>query len=321
MDSVTGMSYLRARSQKKSSLLFKRQSSIANRRIVINFVTYGHIHLTPKQFNTQTIMPNTNTSVQELYDKWNDNLYNRYLELFPGAESTVIWDGVAFPEEYMKARFKVMFLNREGYTEKDNPYCLDKVLRKLIEGGERIFPDQKNLRKRLKQYLGVLGLMGPEGFQGLSDDDVRMRVNELSDEDFYQQMKHTAYCNIKKSNGKIPSYKPDLKWHAERGLEILKEQISFFNPSIILAGDVCYAVLEELVEWGDNLFCDPEHRINVWQIKIGGELYPYVDMFHPSRRQGMKEYYLEFLHALQAVEKDHPRFWLERLDRSCFQVR
>ena len=266
-------------------------------------------------------MSNTDTSSRELYDYWNNNLYNRYLELFPGSEPTVIWDGVAFPEEYMKARFKVMFLNREGYDEEGNSYCLDEELQKRIECGEAIFPYQNNLRKRLKQYLAVLNLMGSNGFHGLSDDVVRERVNEVSDAEFYQLMKRTAYCNVKKSDGRKQSYKPDLKWHAERGLEILKEQISFFNPSIILAGDVCDGILDELVEWGDNLFCDPEHRVNVWQIKIKGEQYPYVDMFHPSRRQGMKEYYLEFLHALQAVEKDRPRFWLERRDRFCFQVR
>ena len=268
-------------------------------------------------------MPNTNKSIRELYDVWNNNLFNRYMELFPEAEPTFIWYGVPFPEEYVKARFKVMFLNREGYTEKGNPYYLDEVLRKRIEGGEAIFPYQKNLRKRLKQYLAVLNLLGPNGFQSLSDDAARERVNEISDAEFYQQMKSTAYCNVKKSDGRKQSYKPDLKWHAEKGLEILKEQISFFNPSIILAGDVCDGILEEIeiVEWGEDLFCDPDHRVNVAQIKIGGELYPYVDMFHPSRRQGMKEYYVEFLHALQAVEKEHPCFWLDRRDRSCFQVR
>ena len=284
------------------------------------------MYRTKNIINTQQIMARTDASVRKRYGKWNDNLYNRYLELFPEFESTLIWDGIAFPEEYVKARFKVMFLNREGYDkEKDNGYCLDEELRKRIEKGDPddpIFPGQYNLRRRLKQYLAVLDLMGHNGFQGLTDEAVQERVAEFSDEDFYRLMKRSAYCNVKKSDGRPQSYRPDLQQHAERGLEILKEQISFFNPSIILAGDVCDDVLDELVDWGDNLFCDPEHRINIWQIKIGEDLFPYVDMFHPSsRRPSMGEYYLELLHALQAVEKDSPRFWLERLDRSCFQER
>ena len=115
-------------------------------------------------------MPNTNTSIRNLYGQWNDNLFKRYKALFPENESTVIWDGVLFPEVYTKARFKVMFLNREGYDEEGNSYCLDKELRKRIENGKAVFPYQNNLRKRLKQYLGVLNLMGPNGFRALSDD-------------------------------------------------------------------------------------------------------------------------------------------------------
>ena len=100
----------------------------------------------------------------------------------------------------------------------------------------------------------------------------------------------------------------------------MKEQILFFNPSIILAGDVCEGILEELFEWGDNLYIDPNHRLNIWQVKIGNKLFPYADMFHPSRTKEMSEYYLELLHALQAVEKERPDFWKKQIDKTknCF---
>jgi len=166
--------------------------------------------------------------------------------------------------------------------------------------------------------------MGQRGFLGLSDEEVRQCVESTAYDDFIERLKGVAYCNVKKSDGKPRSNKGDLKNYANMGLNFLKEQILFFNPSIIiLAGDVCEGILDELFEWGDNLYGDPNQRLNIWQVKIGDKLFPYADMFHPSRTQGMSEYYLEFLHALQAVEKKRPGFWNERIDetKNCFITR
>ena len=258
------------------------------------------------------------SKVQGLYNQWNDSLYNRYQELFPESSYT-IWDGAISPDEYAKSRMKVMILNREPYDKNQGDYDLPKAIRDRIEKDDDwIFPKQNTLRTHLKQYLTVLDL-GQNGFLSLSDEEVREKVHAKDYYEFIQLLKRVAYCNVKKSDGKPESNVAELKEYATKGLDVLKEQIRFFNPSIILAGNVCEGILEDLFDWGDNLYTAPNHRINIWQLKIGGNLFPFVDMYHPSYATGMSEYYLEFLHALQEVERADPDYWLLRLDSPCFQ--
>lgn len=159
-----------------------------------------------------------------------------------------------------------------------------------------------------------------KGSLGLSDDEVRESVQSTDYNDFIESLKGVAYCNVKKSDGKPRSSRMDLRDYAKAGLLFLQEQISFFNPSIILGGDVCDGILNDIpeVEWGDDLYVGPERRICIWQLKIKNITYPFVDMFHPSRTQGMTDYYLELLHALQAVEKERPGFWNKRMAQTCY---
>lgn len=259
------------------------------------------------------------TSFQR-YKEWDDVCYKQYTELFPEEKHTTIWDGVISPKDYVDNVFKIMFLNREGYTEEGNSYCVNKELRETIERDEKIFPSQTLLRTHLKQYLAILSMVGINDLLDISDDEARIKVEEFNDESIFNLwMKDVAYCNIKKSDGKTNSNINDLREYAKKGLEIIKEQIRFFNPSIILAGNVCDGILEDLVEWGENLYIGHNRRICIWQLKIDDKLYPFVDMYHPSYASGMSEYYLDLLHALQAVEKEHPGFWVEHFNHDCFQ--
>ncbi|MBR6346381.1 MAG: hypothetical protein IKR69_03230 [Bacteroidales bacterium] len=264
-------------------------------------------------------MEKSKNTVQERYRQWNDTLYYRYIESFN--EDTTIWDGVVNPDVYAQSPLKVMFLNREAYDpDPENlPYDLCQAIRERIEKDDWVFPGQNTLRTHLKHYLTVLD-MGQNGYQALSDDTVREHVQSADYYEFIRLFERVAYCNVKKSDGRPKSSKRDLREYAEKGLDTLKEQILFFNPSIILAGNVCEDILDNLFDWGDNLYCDPNHRLNIWQIKIGERLFPYVDMFHPSLVKGMSEYYIELLHALQVVEKEHPSFWQDRIEKTknCF---
>lgn len=264
-------------------------------------------------------MSTKSSKVQQSYNQWNDSLYNDYKELFQKATYT-IWDGVISPVDYAGASTKVMILNREPYDEDiENSYDLSKEIRNRIKREERVFQYQTTLRTHLKQYLVVLD-MGHNGFIGLSNESVRERAQATDYYEFIRLLNRAAYCNVKKSDGKPKSNIADLREYAKKGLDILKKQILFFNPSIILAGDVCDGVLDDLFEWGDNLYQASDHRINIWQLKIGDKLFPFVDMFHPSRIKGMSEYYLELLHALQEVERAHPGFRLAKQNNSCFKL-
>lgn len=265
-------------------------------------------------------METQSTPIFQRYKEWNDQCYQRYIRLYPEDEHTTIWDGVISPDTYVHSPFKIMILNREGYTEEGNSYCVNQVAREIIERDEKLFPNQTTLRTHLKQYLAMLELVGEDDFALITDERAREKARQFEDEHiFNRSMKEVAYCNVKKSDGKPNSNINDLREHTEKGLEILKEQIRFFNPSIILGGNVVDGILENIVEWGENLYIPQgERRICIWQLKIDDKLFPFVDMYHPSNISGMSEYYLELFHALQAVERERPGFWATRLNQQCF---
>ena len=262
------------------------------------------------------------------YREWNERCKDDYRKLFPNVNYT-IWDGVISPEDYAKSPLKIMFLNREPYDEDWEEYDLAEVLNKELALGEKpIFKDQKNLRKRLKEYLGVVELLENGCLMTISDDELIDKINALkvSDLIFERMMPSVAYVNVKKSDGIKKSYIPDLRRYAIQGQSILAKQIEFFNPSIILAGNVGDGVLYsdeiEKLGWGANLYSpEGKSKVRIFQMQINGKLYPFVDMYHPSATQGwMSTYYLDLFHALKEVEKNFPNYWNLRLGLHCFNV-
>lgn len=265
--------------------------------------------------------------ILEKYNLWNRQLKKEYNSLFPNADYT-IFDGVVFPEHYATSPLKIMFLNREPYDEDWTEYDLAEALRKeLVSKTKPIFGYQPKLRLRLKEYLCVMQLLETGELMSISDDELLNRVNELTQTDklYYEMMPSVAYVNVKKSDGIKKSYIPNLRKYTVQGQSILKKQIEYFNPSIILAGNVVDGVLgrDDLITelgWGDNLY-SPEGRskIRIYQLQINNQLYPIVDMYHPSATQGwMSTYYLDLFHALKEVETSHPNYWKTRLNLQCF---
>ena len=263
-------------------------------------------------------------NIVKYYNDWNEQCCKEYNSLFPEAKYT-IWDGVIFPEKYAISPLKIMFLNREPYDPDMSEYDLAKALcTELIGRKKPIFESQKKLRQRLKEYLCVVNLLQTGELMSISEEDIMNRVNEQTQTDyiFYEMMPSVAYINVKKSDGQIPSYVSDLREKAIQGLRILEKQISFFNPSIILAGNVVDRILDYTdVEWGDNLYIPQgKHIICIYQLKINDILYPIVDMYHPSATQGwMSTYYLDLFRAMKAVEHTHPNYWGNRMDLPCFK--
>lgn len=263
-------------------------------------------------------------NIEKYYNDWNEQCRKEYDCLFPKAQYT-IWDGVIFPKHYAESPLKIMFLNREPYDPEMAEYDLAEALREeLIDGTKPIFKFQYKLRQRFKEYLCVVNLLQDGELITLSDEELVNRVTEvtLTDYIFNKMMPSVAYVNVKKSDGQKRSYVPDLREKTIQGLSILKKQISFFNPSIILAGNVIDGILDNAdIDWGDDLFIPQgKHNICIYQLKIDDILYPIVDMYHPSARQGwMSTYYLDLFRALKAVEQTHPKYWEDRINLPCFK--
>lgn len=261
--------------------------------------------------------------VLENYNKWNEQCRKEYDSLFPNAQYT-IWDGVVYPELYATSPLKIMFLNREPYDEEFTEYNLADALRtELSTGRKPIFASQTKLRQRLKEYLCVVNLIKNNELMSISQDELVRRVQEISSSDtiFKEMFPSVAYINVKKSNGINKSYVPDLREYAIQGQSILAKQIEFFNPSIILSGNVIGGVLTHTdLDWGENLYSPKgKAKVRVFQLKINDVLYPIVDMYHPSSTQGyMTTYYLDLLHALREVDRKYPDYWGKRLNLQCY---
>lgn len=264
------------------------------------------------------------------YNKWEDKLWALYDSIFKDASYT-IKDGVIFPDKYASTPFKVMIMNREAYDEDHSSYSLNQDgIAKEIGEGIIPFKKQKTLRCRLRQYLSLIHLLSKKGFNEVSEKEVIDFVNQSDNDDLVYYLSNAAYINIKKSDGKKRSVRSDLKEYAKKGIEVLKEQIRFCNPSVILGGDVCYNIIDNLFDWGEELYGgDGYNPVKIYELVIDGKSYPFIDMFHPSRTQNYKDgdekesmsmYFLELFKAMISVEKTRPGYWSSHMNNKCFET-
>ena len=264
------------------------------------------------------------------YNKWEDKLWALYNSIFKDASYT-IRDGVIFPDKYASTPFKVMIMNREAYDKGHESYSLnqDGIAKEI---GEEIVPfkDQITLRSHLRQYLSLIHLLSNKGFNEVSEKEVIDFVNQSDNDDLVYYLSDAAYINIKKSDGKKRSVRSDLKEYAKKGIEVLKEQIRFCNPSVILGGDVCYNIIDNLFDWGEELYGgDGYNPVKIYELVIDGKSYPFIDMFHPSRTQNYKDgdetesmsmYFLELFKGMISVEKARPGYWSSHMNNKCFET-
>ena len=264
------------------------------------------------------------------YNKWEDKLWALYDSIFKDASYTIT-DGVIFPDKYASTPFKVMIMNREAYDKGHESYSLNQDgIAKEIGEGIIPFKKQKTLRCRLRQYLSLIHLLSNKGFNEVSEKEVIDFVNQSDNDDFAYYLSNAAYINIKKSDGKKRSVRSDLKEYAKKGIEVLKEQIRFCNPSVILGGDVCYNIIDNLFDWGEELYGgDGYNPVKIYELVIDGKSYPFIDMFHPSRTQNYKDgdekesmsmYFLELFKAMISVEKTRPGYWSSHMNNKCFET-
>lgn len=273
-------------------------------------------------------------NIDEKYASWEAGLWKKYDAIFSDAKSTIT-DGIVFPSDYFQSPLKVMILNKEPYDKENDSYPVNKAIKDGIKEGKRIFADQRTMRTHLKQYFSVLDLLMKGDIRQVTVEQAQENKEAFCDgeEKFNEFFKHVGYCNIKKSDGKPRSYTMDLLQYAFRGREIIKEQIRYFAPSIILGGGLVADDLEkmEIFEFGDILYescSEGERSVRIFQLKENGKEYPFVEMYHPARARKileegrlipMREYYLELLKGLQAIEKKQPGFWIKHMNKPCFE--
>lgn len=266
--------------------------------------------------------------IVKVYRDGDDVLRKAYNKIFPNVEYT-IWDGVFAPRNYALNSFRVLFMNREPYDEAKDEYNVVETIREQIGRGEDFWCTQTWLKRNIRDQLAILSLLKEKDIVRLTDGQIEKRINEfrISDSLFRNELLESAYINVKKSDGKKGSSCNDLREYAQRGMCVLKAQIAFFNPSVIVGGNIVDHLLDGLVEWGDNLYVKSEH-IKVFQLKVGDSIYPFIDAYHPSAMgYGKKDdvcsmdgYYACLVAALKGVAQDYEGYWEKRRDLPVFRM-
>lgn len=262
-------------------------------------------------------------NILEKYNLWNDNLRIEYEKMWPEAKYH-IWDGVVSPEDYYKAPIKILFLNKESYDDPRNGgYDISKAISKEYEEGKPILGGgNSTLMMATKSRLSILKWLYKD-FCSLDREKTIQYNNIYSIESFRKDVMSVAYCNIKKSDGNKTSNKQDLYINFYKNKQIIEKQIEFFNPSIIIGGNIVGGIIQNQIEWGEELFSSKSYWVNIFQWRINGNDYPIVDMFHPSWRSLKNKGNLEcerreLYMALEYVEEKYPGFWKKRCGNNCF---
>lgn len=258
-------------------------------------------------------------NIEKHYQEWNENLRQEYCSIFPNA-SSIIWDGVVDSTSYYNSPLKLMFINKESPDKEC--YNLSAVIREQILNKELLFQGYGNFKKSIMRETALFKLLENGDIKNITPKQVERALDGINDRTFSKQFAECAICNIKKCNGKKYSSAKDLRMYLNKGKKILEAQIDFFNPSIIIGGNVCDNLLESYFEWGENLYAyECEKSIKIYQIEVNGKLFPYFDLYHPSafgKYSIDKTYCLRIWDAIQKVEQEEPHFWDKTLHRRCF---
>jgi hypothetical protein len=252
-------------------------------------------------------------NIIDRYNVWDNKLQREYKCLWPNMKC-FNWDGVISPEDYYKANVKVMFLNREAYGD---DYNINEVLKEQIDNNLVVFQN-KPIKNKLKNRLKTLSLLEKKVLS-ITDEDFEQCLDLYSEEDFRKDLLKVAYCNIKKSDGEPKSRIKNLRECLIINKDIIEKQILFFNPSVIVGGNVFDGIIERVMDdFGMDLYNKPG-TINVYTLKIHEKEFPFIDMSHPSSLKNVLIDALELFTAIKEVETSNPGYWRSRCGLSCFE--
>lgn len=254
--------------------------------------------------------------IEKIYYDWEKELEKEYNEIFSDAQYT-IFDGVVSPFDYFQSPIKVMFLNREAYDADCTSYNIAKDgLKEEIESGKPIFRKKYWVNQNTKERLAYCSFIGRT--YSLNDNNAIFEAQNLDDKEYRSLLYKSAYCNIKKSDGKERSSKNDLLNFAQKGWMIIEKQVAFFNPTLIIGGNVIDGIIANIegVKWGEPRILFQTPKIVVYQIEFAGKSYPFIDMYHPSSMKHSEDLFF----ALRFCAQKYPGLWESRTGQKCFNL-
>lgn len=265
-------------------------------------------------------------NIQEKYDYWNLQLQEEYQKIFQ--TKVYISDGVVNPEQYANSPIKIMFLNREPNAT-DEDYDLPQAIRTDIENHKKVLNSSIIFRQSCAYDLALGRCLISPNFLTLSLEDFNKIAKPLFDDDeFNRSIIKTAICNVKKvgGTGKIRNW-DEIREHYDTGKEILFKQIKYYNPSLIICGNLIENVLDycsSRFEWNQKIWITSDNsykKFCIWIMNLDGQEYPILDLYHPSSLllRDNPEYWYEVLKGMQQIERKNPGFWASHMNQPCFE--
>ncbi len=211
------------------------------------------------------------------------------------AELEPISDGIIDVDKYSKARYRILWVLKEPYDDKDddgNPFGGGWSIPELIRSKKTIWEFEGGGRPTFRPMIyaswGILNdFCQWEDMKDVEDDPSMLEA-----------LKSLAYINIKKIPGKSESRGSHLQSAYDHDKELLFKQIACINPEIVIFGYTISYFLSDLGFKNDDLQKSGSLKYIIHNKKI------YIDAYHPAQRPGVtgvhvKEYCNDIINVVK----------------------
>jgi hypothetical protein len=191
-------------------------------------------------------------------------------------ENYIIYDGVAHPENYYKAKYKIMWILKEPY-ETNGRYGWQVG---------KIYKLNQSIKSRTLKPMAYVS------YAILNDCDLQ-NIFKTKNSDLLEAIKSIAYINISKIAAKSRSPQ-DLSDKYKIWKDVLLKQITIYDPNIIICGNTLQYFLND-IEYDTGIKKSigmNNHNYYIFNNNI------YLNVYHPSYTIGKRLYLTNITNAV-----------------------
>lgn len=202
-----------------------------------------------------------------------------------------IYDGIYTAKDYLDAKYKVVFLLKEGYDTGD-----------ALGGGDWSFGDcfeNSDDAWKIPTWQVLSYIM-----HGIFENKKKSQLEKISkDNDMIDILKKCAIINLSKMPGSTTS--GDMAAKTEVWKDIVRLQLETYDPDAIICGNTANNLCDQILnksEWS-HLYNMPENNpvLTVCKINNAKETI-LIDAYHPANTVLKREDYVDSI--VDAVRKD-----------------
>lgn len=196
-----------------------------------------------------------------------EEISNKIKQIGEDKNSNYVIDGVIDPEQYLKAKYKLLWVLKEANSEMDSWSYLENFKNKdwLYRCGKSV----PTLKRIIYTTYGILR------------DSEWSDIPDAKDERAFEPLQEIALINIKKIPGHSQSYDSEITQAYEEYRPLLKEQIDLYDADIVIFGNTMNYFYKEDFEG----LADAEKQVTDYgnhYYDTGKKLY--IHTWHPAAR-------------------------------------